>query len=155
MGVDICGSNPTSEAGAYFGLNWWYWIPIVEYIGLIAPDIAVHCEHWGTNDGDGLDSELSEDLSRRIMDAIASGHAGQWRNAYQDFLDSLPNEKCDICAGTGKRKPGPNTGAGNEPCGACDSTGEVRPFDCRFPFDIQVLAKFATFLAACGGFRIW
>jgi hypothetical protein len=62
MGTDVIGRKPTSEAGAYFGLNVWSWRPLAEYCLKMAPDIAGRCTHWQSNDGDGLTEKYSAAL---------------------------------------------------------------------------------------------
>ena len=72
MGMDVYGKNPTNEAGKYFRNNVWWWRPLATYILETAPQsITSQCEHWGTNDGDGLDAERSSKLADFLRSQIA------------------------------------------------------------------------------------
>ena len=69
--------------------------------------------------------------------------------------DSLPDEECRVCGGTGSRQEPPQVGPGNLPCNACGGTGRVRPFETNYGFDVDTVREFAEFLRDCGGFEIW
>ena len=51
--------------GAYFRNNVWWWRPLAEYVQLVLPIICKKCDHWHSNDGDGLDDQDSGALARR------------------------------------------------------------------------------------------
>ena len=72
----------------------------------------------------------------------------------------MPNETCDICAGTGVRTSGPHRGAGDLKedgikCDRCQGAGYVRPWASNYPFSTENVADFAAFLCESGGFVIW
>ena len=73
---------------------------------------------------------------------------------YQDKRQNMPDEVCDICAGTGYRKEPPHIGVGYKPCNGCDETGKVRPSITYYPFDLENVRGFVAFLENCGGFEI-
>ena len=54
--MDAFGKNPTSETGEYFRANIWWWGNLASYCCTATPEITKHCTHWGSNDGDGLNS---------------------------------------------------------------------------------------------------
>lgn len=56
MGMDVYGNHPTGKTGEYFRNNVWWWRPLAVYCCQVAPDITAHCEHWQSNDSDGLNT---------------------------------------------------------------------------------------------------
>ncbi len=158
MGVDAHGKNPTSESGKYFRNSWWWWRPLADYVIAIAPEIALHCTHWQSNDGDGLNEAYSRALADRLQSEIDAGRTEKYARGYASKHEAMPNEPCRICAGTGTRKPVPETGAGDLAtgikCNGCNGDGYVRPKDTWYPFDVENAQNFANFLRDCGGFSI-
>ncbi len=73
MGMDIFGSNPTSEEGRYFRRNVWTWRPLAELVTELCPEETAACEFWQSNDGDGLDDAESKKLAERLCALLASG----------------------------------------------------------------------------------
>lgn len=73
MGMDVYGHAPTQKEGEYFRNNIWWWHPLADYIELVAPDEAAACEHWHSNDGDGLDEDEALALADRLQAEIDSG----------------------------------------------------------------------------------
>ena len=154
MGMDVFGKAPSSEEGAYFRANVWWWRPLAAYCCFVAPGITAACTYWQTNDGDGLEAEDSIKLANVLDEQISNGSCAAYISGRQRHLDNLPLEICEICAGTGQRKPPPETGPGDRPCNGCDATGKTKSFDCHYPMDIETVQEFATFLRHCGGFSI-
>ena len=72
----------------------------------------------------------------------------------QAALDAEPDEDCEICNGTGKRKKPPEVGAGDVKCNGCQGKGTRRPFSSNYPFHIDNLKEFAKFCEQSGGFEI-
>jgi hypothetical protein len=155
MGMDVYGRNPVNEAGEYFRNNCWYWSPLADYISEMAPDIARHCSYWHSNDGDGLDAADALTLADKLQAEIDSGRCHAYAAIREAELKAMPSQLCDICGGTGKRADPPNTGPGECPCNGCDSTGSTRPWETHYPFEVENVQEFVTFLRGCGGFEIW
>jgi hypothetical protein len=82
MGMDVYGNDPTSERGSYFRNNWWWWRPVAYYICEVAPDIASRCEHWQSNEGDGLEEEDCLELADFLQREIDSGRTAVWVEQY-------------------------------------------------------------------------
>ena len=159
MGMDIFGKDPDSEEGKYFRNNVWWWRPLADYVCSVAPDTTAKCEHWHSNDGDGLDDVDSRALAELLEGEIASGRTEAFALFYKSELEQLPKEPCRICAGTGTRPPVPATGAGDPEkdgikCNACEGSGFVEPWAASYPFDVDNVKQFAVFLKHCGGFEI-
>jgi hypothetical protein len=159
MGMDVCGNNPTTEEGNYFHNSIWFWCPLANYIKQAAPDIAGKCRYWDSNDGDGLDSANALELAAILQAEIDSGRCEHYARIYTSAQEMASDVACDICAGTGTRKPVPECGAGTlvsgVRCNACAGKGHVRPWSTHYPFDVENISEFVAFLRGCGGFAIY
>ena len=171
MGMDIYGIKATTEKGSYFRNNVWYWRPLADYILENHGDIAVNCEHWHSNDGAGLDEDLSLALAKRLEEDLATGKVQKYQDAYNYERSLIPREDCDLCGATGIRtdKVGlemdmPNkelppemaslTGRTHGTCNACQGAGTRESWSMAYPFDIENVREFTEFLKGCGGFSI-
>lgn len=155
MGMDVYGKAATTEEGGYFRNNVWWWHPLAHYIEDNCPDLHAKAEHWHSNDGDGLGAEDSLKLAEQLQGLIDSGHTQAFNDRERERLKALPDESCKLCEGTGSRREIPNSGAGDTgKCNGCDSTGKVRPFETHYPFSVENVQEFTTFLKGCGGFEI-
>ena len=171
MGMDVFGENPSTDRGAYFRNNIWWWRPLADYCLENHADIAEKCEHWHYNDGDGLNEEDSIELSKRLFADIESGKVDEYERRYNEYRASLPREACDLCNCTGirtdavgeesgmpTRELSPEvqilTGRTHGWCNACDGVGTRESFSTNYPFSKENVQEFAHFLAECGGFSI-
>lgn len=159
MGMDVYGKNPRTEEGKYFRNNVWWWRPLATYVCEVAPDITAACKYWQSNDGDGLDDAGSVALAGRLDAEVKSGRCAIYEKKYTEELEATPNEPCIICAGTGTRKAVPEIGAGDPKsggvqCNCCEGLGFVRPNSTYYPFSVENVEEFITFLRACGGFEV-
>lgn len=171
MGMEVKGKNPTTKTGEYFRNNVWWWRPLAEYVCEVAPEIAVGCEYWQSNDGDGLDENGARELAGRLREEIASGRTATYAMDRQTKLDALPREKCEWCKGTGVRRDWLGTEMAmpekvitveSHPrygergwCNGCDGVGSKESMECSYGFSVENVQKFAEFLEASGGFEIW
>jgi hypothetical protein len=158
MGMDVYGANPATEEGKYFRNTVWWWHPLADYINEIAPNIAGKCQHWHSNDGDGLDFAAALELATILQAEIDSGRCERRARIYTSAQEAEPDVVCDLCDGTGTRKPVPEWGAGDLAsgirCNACAGEGHVRPWPTHYPFDVENVRQFIAFLRGCGGFAI-
>lgn len=159
MGMDVFGKAATSEAGKYFRNNVWWWRPLADYAREVAPEITKACKYWQTNDGDGLDAAASIALADKLQGEIDAGRTLAYQRVYTSKLEQMANEPCSLCDGTGTRLPIPHRGAGDPKttgirCNACSGLGYVRPNETKYPFDVENVQNFVTFLRACGGFKV-
>ena len=74
MGMDVYGKRASDKSGEYFRNNVWWWRPLQNYVRDVAPEITNNCEHWSTNDGDGLNEEQSIALADKLQVEIDSGN---------------------------------------------------------------------------------
>src|SRR5262245_18574844 len=89
MGFDVCGRNPSNEAGEYFRNNNWWWRPLAVYACDVAPGVAGRCKHWHTNDGDGLNNEDSITLADALQAEVDSGRCLSYRARYSPLPHCL------------------------------------------------------------------
>ena len=160
MGMDIIGRSPTGECGEYFRNNVWWWRPLADYCFSVAPDICAACRYWHSNDGDGLDAAKAFALAKALQKEIDAGRTKFYARRYASEQELMPNEPCDVCAGTGVRKTGPHRGAGDLreggiKCNDCQGAGYVCAWASHYPFSTENVAAFAVFLCESGGFSIW
>lgn len=152
MGMDVYGvKNPD----AYFRNNVWAWRPLATLIVEKYPDIAKTCEHWFTNDGDGLDEENSLKLADALEADLNNGVIQQEQDEFQRQMNAVVDEPCKICGGTGKRAAPPQVGPGNMHCNGCDGKGTRRPLTTMYHFSVENVREFVAFLRKCGGFEIY
>ncbi|HEY4748946.1 MAG TPA: hypothetical protein VIH60_01005 [Steroidobacteraceae bacterium] len=91
MGMDVYGKAPTARVGGYFGANISLWHPIACYIEETHPHLASECEHWYSNDGDGLSAQSAKILGNRLLADIAEGKVA----AYVALHKKQPPESAD------------------------------------------------------------
>lgn len=113
MGMDVYGKNPTAEVGGYFRASIWGWRPLAKFTEFAcwqadAMDLFNQCEHWWTNDGDGLDAEGASKLADLIDGVLALKSADRdGVDAYVEIRDGMiaaqPDETCWLCKGSGIR----------------------------------------------------
>lgn len=172
MGMDISGKNPTTDAGKYFRNSVWCWRPLAGYITETAPvNITDACAYWQSNDGAGLDVDGSAALAAFLRLEIASGRTAQFADAWEKRRLSLPRVTCRLCHGSGIRRdavgvqegmpervvdtPGHPREGQTGWCNGCDGLGTQEPHAFHYPFSVENVVDFCTFLEGCGGFEIW
>ncbi len=153
MGMDVYGKN-----GNYFRNNVWWWRPLAHYCQNVAPEITSACAAWHSNDGDGLDAHAAVALAIALQTEIDSGKTAEYAAQYEQELAALPNVTCELCEGTGIRRPIPERGAGDVAtgikCNACDGSGKTEPWEKHYPFSVENVQEFVDFLKESGGFEI-
>lgn len=178
MGMDVYGKNPISDTGRYFRANVWSWRPLAAVVCHLCPDEAAGCQHWHTNDGDGLDRNGAARLAHALDERVADGSVDKWLEQRREFVASLPRQTCEFCGGTGVRnddvgakakmpervcgdtlhpfteEPHPRAGEKGW-CNACHGVGTVEHFESRYHTDREEIEQFAAFLRDSGGFEIW
>ena len=152
MGMDVFGRKPTSPEGEYFRRNVWGWNPLAQLCERAAPDIAMECEHWHSNDGDGLDASDAATLAERLQLLIADGSVAAYIKRRDAALAQLPDETCGCCDGTGMRRDA--TGNDRAKCRQCGGKGKQENFARHYHLDEDDVKEWLVFLRACGGFEI-
>ena len=158
MGMDVYGKKATSVKGRYFRNSVWGWHPLANYCQVVAPSIAKKCKYWHTNDGAGLSGEDSLLLAGMLEVEVGSGRCAAYEKEYEAARAALPKETCEFCSGTGARTDtvGKQNGL-DKPggCNGCAGTGQKENWDASYPFSVDNVKEFITFLNHSGGFEIW
>lgn len=181
MGMDVYGTAPTGKQGEYFRRSAWGWRSLADLMCELAPNITAACQHWQTNDGDGLDAAGAVLLADALDVALADGSAACWIAAHDAAAAAAPNRACTLCHATGVRRdnvgdrmaqheivckattaPGglgaaqiPHPRAGEKGwCNGCDGRGWNEAWEKAYHVDVDDVREFAAFARASGGFRI-
>jgi hypothetical protein len=148
------------------------WSALADLCLKVAPDTCASCKLWYTNDGDGLNAVGAIELADALEEQILDGTVEKYIRDRTACADSLPDEICTYCAGSGVRTDDVGIKLGfdrrrieepNHPrhgqdgwCNGCDGRGSTRPYGSYFPLkDGSVVEELVRFLRASGGFRIW
>ena len=171
MGMDVYGKNAKTEVGTYFRRNVWGWRPLWDYCVNQHPEVAGVVKYGHSNDGDGLDGELSLLLGRLLESDIKTGAASAYIENRNAELAELPRPDCDLCSGTGIRTDAigvqygmdkqelPDemkslTGRTHGTCNACHGEGKTDAWETNYFLELDDIKEFAEFLKDCGGFSI-
>jgi len=171
MGMDVFGTNPTEEKGAYFRNNVWWWHPLWDYCLNLHPDLCEKVENGHSNDGDGLDADDARELGERLLRDIAEGVTQAYEDEYRRHLSELPMRDCPYCQATGIRTDdvGREMGMDTEElpddvaiilgrafgtCNGCNGVGKSLSWEANYPFSVDNVRQFAEFALRSGGFSI-
>lgn len=173
MGMDVFGKNPTSEAGEYFRNNVWWWRPLWQYCCEVGASVITDelAEAGCYNDGAGLDEHDATTLAQVLENEISTGRTAEYERSNAEYRASLPREQCQFCEGTGVRtdavgeEMGMPTRALDEPeailtgrthgwCNGCRGIGTTESWQAQYPFSVENVREFVSFLRECGGFAI-
>lgn len=91
MGMDVFGSNATTEKGEYFRNNVWWWRPLWQYCQSVAPEL-VSSVNGDDNSGDGLNGDGASKLGVILLERIANGDALTYESQYRKKLAALPHD---------------------------------------------------------------
>ena len=147
MGMDFYGKAPSSKKGEYFRANIWWWHPLADYIELVAPEEASACQNWHNNSGDGLSADDALKLADRLQEEIDSGRCLRYA-ASRGTVGNVGTTSTEA-----NHFIGAVLGVVNEVVADPAAKIEVSA-DTDFPFSVQTVQRFATFLRHCGGFLI-
>lgn len=169
--------------GAYFRANVWTWRPIWNFVCDVCNDVITKEDaEMGTfNDGHLIDKEKATDIGNRLHELNDTGELTDFAEKYARMIESLPDESCKTCQGTGTRKGWEGWQSEEEwvkhhgslnhkssdqaqvgykwakeckGCNACQGTGKVAPWESSYPFVPEMVVEFADFCIESGGFRI-
>jgi hypothetical protein len=160
----------------------WWWRPLWHYIFTLGLISERQLERGSYNDGFTIKQDKALKIAARLKHELAQGKTKKYEEEYKKELKDLPDEECDICQGTGKRRwtkkslkevmddQGHPLGKlmgdtrpwkeGNgeyeeKKCNACGGKGKKRPWTCSYPFCEENVREFAEFCMESGGFSIW
>jgi DnaJ-class molecular chaperone len=153
MGFDLYAQDAKTEEASYFRNNVWWWRPLWSYVidmNLVTDEQA---ERGSYNDGYLIDREQAMRIGIKLKHLISQGHTKEYEDKRQAELDALPQEKCELCHGTGTRND-KNTQFKDMKCNACSGKGEKESFEKNYPFSVENVEQFAQFCIESGGFTI-
>lgn len=151
MGFDIYGVSPKSEKGTYFRNSDWWWKPLATFI-LESCDVPEEeAELWYYNDGQMVSAQTATHIADRLDMLLKSGEVKEYQQERNEWIESLPDEECDWCNGTGHR----NDLNMNQTCSRCQGKGIARPYITVYPFSVENVQNFMEFCRESGGFHIW
>jgi hypothetical protein len=152
MGMDLYGKHPRDKRGEYLRYSVWGWHPLADYVLEKAPrELTGKCRYWHSNDGDGLNAQDSRALADFLTGEIDSGRAEEYVIIHTATVESLPDEVCFICGGSGLR----DDEIMKETCNGCRGSGKVCPPESHYPLVLESIIDFRDFLHTCGGFEIY
>lgn len=156
MGFDLCGVKPKNTKGEYFRNNCWYWRPLWDYVGEACKDFLTNndMEMGGFNDGHQISDSKAKRIAIRLEHLLRQGEVKRYEEEYKQQMKDIPDEKCDLCNGTGTRND-KHTEYKKMKCNKCGGKGKVRPFDTVYPFEESNIKEFMEFCRNSGGFQIW
>jgi hypothetical protein len=152
MGMDVCGEAPKNPKGEYFRNNCWYWRPLWNYVFEECGDVLTKRDHESGhyNDGYLIDQLKAERIAAKLRDLCASGKVLDFEATFARHINSLADETCNLCAGTGRR----TDMIVQDGCNGCKGKGTRRPSETYYEFIAENVLEFAEFCEASGGFRI-
>lgn len=131
--------------GVYFRSNVWYWRPVVDFIQSLGADEAM-IRKLSYNDGAIISEEEFKDFIVLFYNMVEDGSLDHYIQARQAEIDSLPDEECPTCDGSGIRF--------SEMCHSCNGKGMRENFMKNYPIDKDILLEFFEFAKLSGGFQI-
>ena len=142
MGFDLSG-----QSGNYFRNNVWYWRPLWQYI-VQTCDIPEKTAGY-YNDGVLVGKKTCERIVRVIEALLEDNLVDIYAKEYKRRQDVLPDETCTYCKGEGIRKGVQGL------CNGCRGKGTVRPWSTQYPFTVENVREFVSFVKDSDGFRIY
>jgi|TARA_B100000315_G_scaffold176590_1_gene165116 hypothetical protein len=150
-----CRENEEKNKGVYFRNNVWWWRPLWNYVNNVCYFLTGEdYGGGGHNSGYIISKSKSLKISKVLEEELKSGRTKKYEEEYNNFIESLPLEECEICEGTGKRVKPPNRGKGDIHCNGCDGKGETENYLSHYPFDEENVREFLLFCKESGGFQI-
>jgi len=149
MGFDLYGLKPNGQNGEYFRNNVWWWRPLWDYVVDIV-DLKGEAKKGESNSCYRLSDKKAKKIAEILKREIKEGNTREYEYRYWSKLVKMPDIKCKLCKGTGKRKDMPD----QDKCNACNGLGHERPFETHYPFSEENVKEFAIFCEKSGGFEI-
>ena len=138
--------------GIYFRNNVWYWRALWTYVCNICEDVMTteDMKAGDSNSGYEISESTVDNMLSKLMVELALQNHLKYEELYNKELEDLPNEKCSLCKGTGKRNDEYVKGE----CNGCKGEGDRRPWSTSYNFEHKNVEEFVAFLAESGGIKI-
>jgi hypothetical protein len=146
--------------GSYFRANVWFWRPLWQYVTVVCNNILTEkdMERGEYNDGHRISKTKANRIASKLRKLDKSGETMEYELKYKEYLRSLPEENCNICNGTGLREDevGMEQREKDEEykCNGCLGKGKRDNFGTHYPFESEIIMRFAEFCEQSGGFEI-
>lgn len=148
MGFDLIPQNKDIDEERFVV---WCWRPLWNFVHEHFDQLTEKDFRMGQyNDKHLIGSRKAKALGLRLFELLEDGTVKRYLKNYQKRLDSLPDVTCQFCCGTGRR----NNEFVKGKCNVCHGTGQVRPSECEYSFDVEAVESLAEFAIASKGFRI-
>ena len=131
MGMDVYGLNPTAQVGKLFCISHHGWSLLATLCKTFAPEESKLCQHWYSNDGDGLNAEQSARLAQRLEAALGDGSIDRLREYLERAEELGVRARLEYLQSVG--------------------CAMFAHYDATDPY---LVAEFLEFLRTCGGFVI-
>jgi len=146
--------------GSYFRTNVWFWRPLWQYVTVTCDDILTEkdMESGEFNDGHRISKTKANRIASRLKKLDKDGSTMKYELGYKEYTKSLPKEECDKCKGIGERRDEIGKQARKKDpsysCNGCSGKGQKNNFGASYPFESDVVMRFAEFCEQSGGFEI-
>ena len=150
MGFDVYGIEPTNETGEYFRNSVWWWRLLANFVLDVCDIPEEEAKSWHYNDQQCVSKETALHIADRLQELVESGEVKRYAEERDKWLESLPDEQCDWCHGTGQR----DEKYAYAQCAACKGKGMKKPWVTLYPFDEKNVVNFMAFCRDSGGFVI-
>jgi hypothetical protein len=133
MGYDLYGQKPKNEKGEYFRNNIWWWRRIWVFV-VTHCDFLTDKEKMAGNDNGGRKIVIpkAEKIAKRLRALIEDGTAAAYEKEIKTLIKSEAKKN--------KVKKG---------------QFHTKNWDANYPFTVENLKEFITFVENSGGFRIY
>lgn len=167
MAMDFIGLEPRTIEGVSFTMNRWAWLPLVEFVHQVAPQVHGLFD-LTKNDGFRLSYEHTTELAYLLTRAHVYGTLENFMMASRAVIEGLPDERCELCEGRqveldfirgelrmiqtvlNNYRRDFRTGT----CNCCKGRGSRRPWSTLYSFTEWDYSGFVIFLCGCGGCQI-
>ena len=146
--------------GAYFRNDVWHWRPLWNFVCEVCDDILTQkdMKEGSSNNGHKISKTKAKKIAARLRKVDKDLEKHQIDHERRN--NNLPDEKCKLCGGTGKRALNEEERLflknvpGGIHCDDCNGKGIQSAFDTNYYFRADNVRAFAEFCEYSGGFVI-
>lgn len=139
MGMDVFGIEPAADAGRYFRVTLWEWLPLLERMKALCSDFLNKelIAAMAFNEGAGpQDQPTCTKIADRLERWLQADSCAEYRLAVNaSTLQIAPDGRLVSCEEL--------------------SADAARASKSPFSIDCSEIAEFVAFLRNCGGFSVW
>lgn len=137
--------------GDYWRSNVWWWRGLWSYTIEVCDSIMSdrHIDAGMSNDGIKVPKTTAKRMADKLLKAETDGTLEDYEKRYNQWRDSLDDEECVGCNGTGIHQHS------KERCNPCGGKGMTKNFMSNYPFKSEVAVRWRKFVESSGGFQVW